>query len=87
MLAACPQPEFRDGGRAVELARRGCELRTGRTPTSWIRWRGLCRVRPIDEAVTWANKSLELADAGIKEAVCGHVQLFRDGRPARFQDG
>jgi tetratricopeptide (TPR) repeat protein len=85
MLAACPQPEYRDGARAVELALRGCAL---------THWRdanildtlasAYAECGRFDEAVTWANKALELADAEIKEAVGEHVQLFRNGRPARF---
>ncbi len=87
MLAACPQPEYRDGSRAVELARRGCEL------TSWQDANVLDTLASayaecgrFDEAVTWAEKSLELANAEIKDVVSGHVQLFRDGRPARFEE-
>ncbi len=86
LLAACPQAEYRDGPRAVELARRGCEL------TNWQDANLLdtlasayAECGQFDEAVTWATKALELADAEIKETVAGHVESFRDGRPARFE--
>ena len=85
MLAACPQPEYRDGPRAVELALRGCEL------TNWRDANILDTLASayaecgrFDEAVTWANKAFELAEAEVKEAVGEHVQWFRNGRPARF---
>ncbi len=87
MLAACPRPEYRDGARAVELARRACDL------TNWQDANILDTLASayaecgrFDEALTWANKSLGLANAEIKEAVCGHLQLFRNGQPARFDD-
>ncbi len=86
MLAACPRPEYRDGPRAVELARRGCEL------TNWQDANLLDTLASayaecgrFDEAVTWAERSLERANAEIKDVVAGHVQLFRNGRPARFE--
>ena len=86
MLAACPQPEYRDGPRAVELARRGCEL------TNWQDANLLDTLASayaecgrFDEAVTWATKALEWADAEVKEAVVEHIELFRNSRPARFE--
>lgn len=85
MLAACPQPAYRDGPRAVELALRGCEL------TNWEDANILDTLASayaecgrFDDAVTWATKALERADAQLKEAVREHVQLFRKRRPVRF---
>jgi tetratricopeptide (TPR) repeat protein len=87
MLAACPQAAYRDGARAVALALRGCEL------TNWQDANFLDTLAAayaecgrFEEAVAWANKALALADAETEEAVRGHVQLFRNGRPARFED-
>jgi tetratricopeptide (TPR) repeat protein len=85
MLATCPQSEYRDGARAVELAHHGCEL------TSWQDANILDTLASayaecgrFNEATRWATKSLELADAAeLKEAVREHIQLFRNGRPAR----
>jgi hypothetical protein len=86
MLAACPQPEYRDGARAVELALRGCEL------TNWQDANILDTLASayaesgwFEEAISWAHKSLALADAEIKDAVRGHLQLFRNGQTARFE--
>jgi tetratricopeptide (TPR) repeat protein len=87
MLAACPESKYRDGTRAVELARRGCEL------TDWQDANILdtlacayAECSRFEEAGTWASKSLEMADDDIKGAVAGHVELFRNGKPARFED-
>jgi tetratricopeptide (TPR) repeat protein len=84
MLAACPQPEYRDGARAVELARRGCEL------TNWEDANTLDTLASayaecgrFEEAVRWANKAHELADTELQEAVRKHIELFRNGQPAR----
>jgi tetratricopeptide (TPR) repeat protein len=85
VLAACPQPEYRDGARAVELAQRGCELtdwRDGNILDTLASAYAECG--RFDEAIKWVNKALELADAEIKEAIGKHVQLFRNGQPARF---
>jgi tetratricopeptide (TPR) repeat protein len=85
MLAACPQPAYRDGARAVELALRGCEL------TNWRDANILdtlacayAECDRFDEALAWANKALELADAELKEAFQEHILSFHNGRPARF---
>ena len=87
MLAACPRAEYRDGARAVELARRGCELTNWQDPNILDTLASAyAECGRFEEAVAWAIKSLELADADIKEAVCRHVELFRKGRPARFED-
>lgn len=87
MLAACPQPEFRDGARAVELALRGCELANWQDANLLDTLASAyAECGRFEEAVKWVNKALEVADAAIKEAVGRHVQLFRSGRPARFED-
>jgi Tfp pilus assembly protein PilF len=41
VLAACPRPEYRDGARAVELARRACDLTNWQDANFWTRWRRL----------------------------------------------
>ena len=84
LLATCPDAKFCNPTRAVELAQRGCEL---------THWRdanildtlasAYAECGRFDEAVAWANKALELADAELKEAVGKHIELFRNGRPAR----
>jgi tetratricopeptide (TPR) repeat protein len=86
MLAACPQPEYRDGPRAVALARRGCEL------TNWqdanifdTLASAYAECGQFDEALTWANKAMEMANDEIKEAVAEHVKLFRQKLPARIE--
>jgi len=83
LLAACPAQGVRNGRRAVELARRGCEL------TDWQDANLLDRLAcahaecgQFDDAVTWAAKGLDLAPAEVKETIRDHIQLFRNGRPA-----
>lgn len=85
MLAACPQAEYRNGVRAVALARRGCEL------THWQDANLLdtlasahAECGQFDEALRWASKALERAPDEIKETVRAHIELFRSGQPARF---
>jgi tetratricopeptide (TPR) repeat protein len=87
ILAACPRAEYRDGPRAVELARRACEL------THWQDANILDTLASayaecgrFAEALTWAKKSFEQAGVEIKETVGTHMELFRNGRPVRFED-
>jgi tetratricopeptide (TPR) repeat protein len=87
LLAACPQAEYRDGSRAVELARRACKV------TNWKDGNVLDTLASayaecgrFDEAVKWVNKALELAPAEVKETVAKHVELFRTGQPARMEE-
>jgi tetratricopeptide (TPR) repeat protein len=84
LLAACPQPEYRDGVRAVELARRGCELTNWRDANILDTLASAyAECGQFDEAVVWASKALELAEPELKEAVGKHIELFRNGQPAR----
>jgi hypothetical protein len=70
----------------VELARHACEL------TNWQDANLLDTLAAahaecgrFDEALSWATKALQLADARIEKSVREHVQLFRNRQPARFQ--
>ena len=88
MLAACPQSAYRDGPRAVELARRACELTGWQDPNLLDTLASAyAECGRFDEAVTWAKKALALpqTENEIKEAVQRHIELFQSGQPARFE--
>jgi tetratricopeptide (TPR) repeat protein len=86
LLAACPAPGIRNGRRAVELARRGCEL------SQWQEGNLLdtlacahAECGQFDEAMKFATQALERASAETKEIIRGHVELFRQRRPVRIE--
>jgi tetratricopeptide (TPR) repeat protein len=85
MLAACPEQEFRDGARAVLLARRACEL-TKWEDANLIDTLACAHAEcgQFDEALRWAKKALEKANDDTSASVRTRVQLFQSGRPARF---
>jgi tetratricopeptide (TPR) repeat protein len=63
-LATCPDPQFRDAGRAVELAQKA----TGQAPQAWYCWRALgqarYRNRDWKASVTALEKSVEIYSGG-----------------------
>lgn len=86
LLATCTEPGYRDGQRAVTMARRACEL---------SRWSDANHVDTLaaafaesgdfDEAIRWQTKSMGMPDAN-SELVKGareRVALYRDQKPYR----
>src|SRR5262249_70378 len=84
-LATCPVQGLRHSKRAVELARRGCELthwQDGNLLDTLVCAHAECG--QFDDALEWAAKALDLAPAETKETIRDHLELFRNRRPARF---
>ncbi len=84
MLATCPEAEFRDGPRAVSLARRACEA------TDWkysyclgTLGAALAEVGDFDEAARWQAEALALYPADEKPAGEARLELYRAGQPYR----
>ncbi len=85
ILAASPNDVIRDGSKALELARRACEL------TSWSDVAALnalaaacAETGQFEEAVRWAEKALELLeDERTKQAAEVRLDHYRAGKPYR----
>jgi tetratricopeptide (TPR) repeat protein len=85
ILAGCPDPKYRDGKRAVESARRACEL------TGWTYSYSVGRLAAayaemgdFDSAVAYEEKALVL---WVKEGHAGgqkQLNLYKQHRPFRL---
>lgn len=82
-LATSPEPDIRDGTKAVEHAARACEL------TSWEEPEYLdtlaaayAEAGEFNEAVQWAEKAVELApDDEARDRYRKGLELYRAGKP------
>jgi tetratricopeptide (TPR) repeat protein len=82
--ATCPDAAIRNGARALERARKACEL------TDWKKVDCLDALAAahaesgrFDEAVQWAERAVELAREGEKAAYRSRLEAYRQGRPWR----
>jgi tetratricopeptide (TPR) repeat protein len=84
MLATCPEAGFRDGPRAVSLARRACEATDWKHPY-YLGTLGaaLAEVGDFDEAARWQSEALALYPAEEKPAGEARLELYRAGQPYR----
>jgi tetratricopeptide (TPR) repeat protein len=84
-LATCPDPKFRDGKRAVEMATKANE-KFGRTIARHVDTlaAAYAEIGQFDEAVKWQKKALELLDTkntARRKAMQERIELFQAGRP------
>jgi tetratricopeptide (TPR) repeat protein len=82
--ATSPDAALRDGQRAVDAARKACEL------TDWKQAHCLDALAAahaesgrFDEAVQWAEKAVELARDAEKAACASRLESYRAGQPWR----
>jgi len=87
VLATCPEAKFRDGRRAVELARQVCEATGFRVPTLLDSLAAAyAEAGDFDNAVTTAARALELArsdPAASAQPIEARLRLFKAGQPYR----
>jgi tetratricopeptide (TPR) repeat protein len=90
LRASCPQPEFRDGRQAVQLAERACEL-SGRRNPSFLGTLAAAYAEAgrFGDAVKTMQEALALARAsGADDLLAIQTQMlrqFRAGKPYRQQ--
>ena len=86
--ASHPDPRFRNGIEAVRLAKQACEL-TGYKQSDCLDTLAIAyaEAEQFTEAISTAEKALELAKSANQKAVVdeiqGHLALFRAGKPYR----
>lgn len=85
LLATCPQREFRDGKKAVELAKKACELTGWQDPdTLGTLAAAYAEAGDFDEAVRWQNKALEFPEYGKEEGKASQrLRLYKERKPYR----
>jgi hypothetical protein len=89
MLSTCPKDEVRNGKKAVEYARKACEL------TNWknasylaVLVAAFAEVGNFEEAVQWQKKVIALTDATAEkdlEEQRQHLKLYQERKPYRFK--
>jgi HEAT repeat protein len=87
LLATCPDANIRDGAKAVEYARKACELSGwGKTGLIDTLAAACAEAGQFDEAVRWAQQALARPDrltaAQIAEYT-GHLRLYERRQPFR----
>ena len=81
-LATCPEAERRDGKRAVELARKACELRQNKDYVTLDTLAAACaEAGQFDEAVKYQKQAAELAPAAEKPKFQERTALYEQKKP------
>lgn len=88
ILATCPDPRIRDGGKAVELAKRANELTQGRNPITRVTLAAAyAEVGRFSDAIRTAEAALQIAnDSGnvaLAERIREQIALYRAQQPFR----
>src|SRR5262249_57640536 len=86
LLATCPEASVRDGTRAVEQARKACDL-TGWKDGGYLDTLAAASAESGDftEAVRWAKQAVEVGEDDKEELgnMRQRLSLFQAGRPYR----
>jgi len=86
IMAVCPDAKYRDGQRALEYAKRACEL------TAWTESQSLgtlaaayAEIGNFEQAVIWAQKSIKISlkDPNMKDCEM-QLELYKQNKPFRF---
>jgi tetratricopeptide (TPR) repeat protein len=82
LLATCPDGQYRDGAKAVQLAGKACEL-TDYTDANHLCWLAAAHAetRNFDDAVAWQLKALDLAVAEERAGMRMCLELYEAGKP------
>jgi tetratricopeptide (TPR) repeat protein len=87
LLATCPDPNFRDGKRAVELATRACELTEWKNAyTLGTLAAAFAELGDFAKAVEWQEKANRLyADPAERAKGEARLKLYQNHKPYRLE--
>jgi tetratricopeptide (TPR) repeat protein len=84
LQATCPDEHYRNGRAALENATKACEH------YQWKYWKGLetiaaayAEIGDFDNAVKWAEKTIELAPKEERQTAKEYLELYRSHKPYR----
>ncbi|MGM0488415.1 MAG: tetratricopeptide repeat protein [Planctomycetota bacterium] len=84
VLATSPDDTLRDGSRALELARKACEL-TDYKEAHILSTLAAAHAEngDFEKAVEWSNKACELGDENVEEQLKQELESYKNGEPWR----
>ncbi len=85
LLATCPKDQIRDGNKAVELAKRACEITKEKQPGPLSALAaGYAECGRFDEAIQFEQRAQEICrDETALEVIRINLQTFKEHRPVR----
>ena len=88
IMATSPDPQIRNGAKAVELAERANQLTDSRNPIMLVTLAAAyAETGRFSDALNTAERALQLADdsgkVGLAAAARAHIALYRSGQPVR----
>jgi tetratricopeptide (TPR) repeat protein len=86
LMATCPTADYRNGKKAVELAKKACELSNWKV-WSWIITLAAAHAEngDFEEAIKWQKKAMHLSDFPKDKVDDGNkrLKLYKDHKPYR----
>ncbi|MBA4105201.1 MAG: hypothetical protein C0485_05535 [Pirellula sp.] len=84
LLSTCPDGRFRDGERALTMAKKSFELDNADDPNKFDTIAAAyAESGDFDAAVEWQEKACALAEGGLKESLHSRLNLYKAGKPFR----
>jgi tetratricopeptide (TPR) repeat protein len=84
VLATSPEESLRDGKRAIELAKRACEVTDYKQPHILSTLAaGYAELGDFATAVEWSKKALELGDESQKAELAKELESYQSSKPWR----